>query len=162
LVKKIAAKAELPYKRVHYYLFRHGSATANASFLTDEQMKKRFGWSPQSRSPAVYSYLNEKAIDDAYCSIYGVKKVERRPEFLASECVRCKDRVGPGTSYCPRCGTPINPGALRKMASEDEQTKRDLEEFRSLKQELFNQINDLKQWKLALERGTKIGTATIR
>ena len=58
LVKEVAGKAGIKQERAHMYMFRHGSATRNARFLTDSELRLMYGWSPTSRVPGRYIHLS--------------------------------------------------------------------------------------------------------
>jgi integrase len=49
MIKITAKRADIKKKRIHGYMFRHGSATRDAKFLTDSDLKRMYGWSMASR-----------------------------------------------------------------------------------------------------------------
>jgi integrase len=61
-LKHIARQAGIT-KRVFNHMLRHGSATRNAQFLTDSELKIMYGWAMGSKMPAVYVHLSGKDLD---------------------------------------------------------------------------------------------------
>jgi integrase len=56
MIRRRCSQANLP-KRVYLNLFRHSEATETAKYLTEAQMKKRHGWSQDSKMPGRYVHL---------------------------------------------------------------------------------------------------------
>ena len=80
-LKQVAESAGVK-KRVFNHMLRHGSATRNAKFLTDSELKLMYGWSMSSKMPAVYVHLSGKDLDDKLTALYSGEKVEpTKPEF---------------------------------------------------------------------------------
>lgn len=44
-------------------MFRHGSATRNAKYLTDSELKLMYGWTMDPRMPSVYIHLSGGDLD---------------------------------------------------------------------------------------------------
>jgi site-specific recombinase XerD len=61
-LKSLARQAGIT-KRVFNHMLRHGSATKNAQFLTDSELKIMYGWAMASKMPAVYVHLSGKDLD---------------------------------------------------------------------------------------------------
>jgi hypothetical protein len=74
----IAKKAGIRGKRVHSYLLRHGSATDAAKYLTDAEMKVRYGWTMDSGMPAVYVHLSSQDLDPRLARMYSGRPWSRR------------------------------------------------------------------------------------
>ena len=88
----IARRVKLAHitKRVYPYLFRHSEATRTANFLTEPQLRKRHGWSADSRMTANYVHLVNADVDNAIFEHYGIKKQTREKLNLPKECHFCK------------------------------------------------------------------------
>ena len=82
-LKQIARDAGIQ-KRVFNHMLRHGSATRNAKFLTDSELKVMYGWSMSSKMPTVYVHLSGKDLDDKLTALYSGTKIEQKPEFTPS------------------------------------------------------------------------------
>lgn len=63
IVKEQAKKIGIT-KRVYTYIFRHSRATHLAQHMTDSQMKVYFGWTMDSKMPAIYIHLSGRDIDN--------------------------------------------------------------------------------------------------
>ena len=74
-------------------MLRHGSATENARFLSDSELKIKHGWTMGSRMPAVYVHPSGKDLDEKLFSIYSGKEAKPpTPDFMQLICVRCKTK----------------------------------------------------------------------
>ena len=134
LVKEAGSKAGLRKGRCHMYMFRHGSATRNARFLTDAEMRLMFGWSPSSKVPGRYVHLSGGDLDRKYQQVYGSgRPVEPpKPSFSPVICPRCQEKASPGMLYCPRCASPLDQAERAKIAVKEESTKKEVSELRGL------------------------------
>ena len=131
-LKQLAKQAGIK-KRIFNHMLRHGSATRNAKFLTDSELKLMYGWSMSSKMPAVYVHLSGRDLDDKLTSIYGGQKIEQtKPEFAPVICPRCSELASPGMVYCPKCASPLGLEERGRMAAEDESVKKELAELRKL------------------------------
>jgi len=134
LVKEAGSKAGVRKGRCHMYMFRHGSATRNARFLTDAEMRLMFGWSPSSKVPGRYVHLSGGDLDQKYQQVYGSgRPVEPpRPSFAPVICPRCQEKASPGMLYCPRCASPLDQAERAKVAVQEESTKKEVSELKGL------------------------------
>jgi len=133
LVKDIAGRAGIKQERAHMYMFRHGSATRNARFLTDSELRLMYGWSPTSRVPGRYIHLSGGDLDEKYRAVYTGKPVEpAKPDFAPVICPRCGSKASPGMRFCPKCASPLERAERAKMAVQEESTKREVSELRGL------------------------------
>jgi integrase/recombinase XerD len=95
-ILKQAAKRAGIKKRVHNHMLRHGSATVNAKYLKDSELKAMYGWTMSSRMASVYVHLQSSDLDDKLQSIYGGRLAEQKPpEFTQVICSRCKEKNSP-------------------------------------------------------------------
>ena len=134
LVKEAGAKAGIKKARCHMYMFRHGSATRNARFLTDAEMRLMFGWSPNSKVPGRYVHLSGGDLDEKYRQVYGSgRPVEPpKPEFAPVVCPRCQEKGSPGMRFCPKCATPLEPEERARAAAAEAMTRQEITELRRL------------------------------
>jgi integrase/recombinase XerD len=123
VLKRAWIKSGIKKPRMYSRMLRHGSATENARFLSDSELKVKHGWTMSSRMPAVYVQLSGKDLDDKLVSIYSGKAVKPpTPEFTLVICPRCKGSCSPGMVYCSRCGTPLNPEELATVSISETQS----------------------------------------
>lgn len=113
ILKQLAKDAGLGNKRIYNHLLRHSSATANAGFLTESELKLLYGWSGSSKMPAIYVHLHGKDLDGKLQAIYSGRQVEMpKRDFVPVICARCSEKNTPGFRFCSRCGTPLGQGEL--------------------------------------------------
>jgi integrase/recombinase XerD len=134
MIKITAKRAGIKKRRVHGYMFRHGSATRNAKYLTDSELKRMYGWSMASRMPAVYIHLSAADLDQKYQQVYGAgRHIEPpKPTFAPTICPRCGEKAALGMLYCPKCATPLDRTERAKMAIQEQNTKDEVTELRGL------------------------------
>ena len=131
-LKQVAKQTGIK-KRIFNHMLRHGSATRNAKFLTDSELKLMYGWSMSSKMPAVYVHLSGRDLDDKLTSPYGGQEIEQaKPEFAPIICPRCSETASPGMLYCPRCASPLDPKERSKVAIEDESVRSEVKELRKI------------------------------
>jgi len=132
ILKKTASKAGI-MKRVHNHMLRHGSATEAAKYLTEHEMKVKYGWTGGSRMPEIYVHLSSRDLDEKLARIYAGKVLEpAKPEFSPIICPKCGEKNTPGQKYCGRCGTPLDKSVLEKSSVEIEMLKKEIMELKEL------------------------------
>ncbi len=134
MVKATAKKAGIIKPRAYLYMLRHGSATRNAKYLTDSELKLMYGWSMGSRMPAVYVHLSGGDLDEKYQQVYGSGKLVEppKPSFAPTICPRCKEKAAPGMLYCPKCAAPLDQAERAKMSIQEQNTMGEIAELRAL------------------------------
>ncbi len=126
-------------KRVFNHMLRHGSATRNAQFLTDSELKVMYGWAMGSKMPAVYVHLSGKDLDGKLSALYSGRPVEPpKPEFAPAICPRCSERASPGMLYCPRCASPLDPREQSRIILEDQTIREDLKKLREIVEQVLS------------------------
>jgi integrase/recombinase XerD len=133
ILKQLAKNAGLGNRRIYNHLLRHSSATANAGFLTESELKLLYGWSGSSKMPAIYVHLHGKDLDQKLQAIYSGRHVEiPKPEFTPVICARCSEKNTPGFRFCSRCGTPLGQSELVQSSLEMESLKQKIKEMECL------------------------------
>lgn len=113
MLKRAAKRAGIP-KRVYPHLFRHSRATYYANKLTEPQLKKFFGWVPDSNMTETYVHLSGRDIDGAVLKANGIDKVrEQKTKLKWRVCLRCRSRNTPDAVYCNMCAKRIDPNIFR-------------------------------------------------
>ena len=118
-------------KRVNLNMFRHSEATNSAKFMTEAQLRKRHGWSPESKMPAKYVHLINADVDDAIFKQLGIKKEEEIPN-IPKKCHICDMPNASDAKMCSKCGKPLD----LKIALENEEKNE--KERQNMKKELEN------------------------
>ncbi|MDE1862989.1 MAG: tyrosine-type recombinase/integrase [Thaumarchaeota archaeon] len=127
-------------KRVFNHMLRHGSATRNAQFLTDSELKIMYGWAMGSKMPAVYVHLSGKDLDGKLSALYSGRSVEPpKPEFVPAVCPRCSERSSPGMLYCSRCASPLDPKEQSRMSIEDQAVREELKKLRGIVERVLSE-----------------------
>ena len=94
-------------KRVNLNMFRHSEATSSAKFMTEAQLRKRHGWSPESKMPAKYVHMINADVDDAIFKQLGIKKQDEFPK-TPQKCHICDMPNAPDSKMCSKCGKPLD------------------------------------------------------
>lgn len=94
-------------KRVNLNMFRHSEATSSAKFMTEAQLRKRHGWSPESKMPAKYVHMINADVDDAIFKQLGIKKQDEFPK-TPQKCHICDMPNAPDSKICSKCGKPLD------------------------------------------------------
>ncbi|MEM3403787.1 MAG: tyrosine-type recombinase/integrase [Nitrososphaeria archaeon] len=132
ILKEAAVKAGIK-KRVHNHMLRHGSATEAAKFLTEHEMKVKYGWTGGSRMPAVYVHLSSRDLDEKLARVYAGRQLEPvKPDFSPILCPKCGEKNSPGQKFCGRCGTPLDKLEIERSSVEIEELKREVRELKDL------------------------------
>jgi integrase/recombinase XerD len=146
ILKESGKKSGIARKRLYSRMLRHGSATENARFLTDNELKIKYGWSMASRMPGVYVHLSGRDLDDKLVRIYSGKDIELvGPKLAPIACPRCKFSSSPGMQYCPRCATPLEAKEIAHQSIELEELRRDLRELKELFTQSIRQERESKE-----------------
>ncbi len=101
LMGRLAEKAAVR-KRVTPHLFRHSRMTELAKILREPELRIVAGWTPSSRTPAIYMHLSGADVEEKILKARG----------LIAEGVRCPScsYVNPEqASYCMSCGAKLEP-----------------------------------------------------
>lgn len=110
ITRKYAAKVRLG-KRISPHVFRHSRATHLASVLKESQLREFFGWTKDSKMPAVYVHLSGRDIDETLLEHYGIKRRQQGPEerpLAPRTCPRCKHQNPAGAKFCMRCSAALD------------------------------------------------------
>ena len=96
-------------KRLWMNLFRHTEATQTAKYMTEAQMRKRHGWSKDSRMPGRYVHLINQDVDEAVLSHHGVlKEDDKEKPPVPIKCQICETQNSPESDTCKKCGRAFN------------------------------------------------------
>jgi len=94
--------------------------------MTEAQMRKRHGWTAESKMPARYVHLVNADVDEAIFEHYGIEKKGKTKENLPKICKICDVPNSPESKICSKCGKPLDLEAALKMEQvekEQQQTK---------------------------------------
>ena len=129
-------------KRVNLNMFRHSEATNSAKFMTEAQLRKRHGWSPESKMPSRYVHLINADVDDAIFKQLGIKKDEEIPN-TPKKCHICEMPNAYDSKMCSKCGKILDLKTAIEKEEKNESEKKDLEkEVKNLKENMENIISE--------------------
>ena len=113
-------------KRVNPHSFRHARASNLANVLTEAQMKEYLGWVGDSRMAPTYVHLSGRNIDNALLKLNGIKtedEVNNEEHTLRVKvCLRCQESNSPTSSFCTRCGSPLDMRTAMLLHEEESKT----------------------------------------
>jgi integrase len=108
-------------KRVYLNLFRHSEATKTANFLTEAQMRKRHGWTADSKMPARYVHLVDSDVESAIFEHYGIVKKEDTKPNMPRKCQFCDMFNSHDSEVCSKCAKPLDLEASLKIDEKNHQ-----------------------------------------
>lgn len=154
MVSRRASMANLE-KRVNLNMFRHSEATNSAKFMTEAQLRKRHGWSPESKMPAKYVHLINADVDEAIFDHLGIKKLEKEEKKLPKICNICEVPNAFDSTICSKCGKPLDLATSIELDEKNqEQIKKQNEKIESLEKSLTSMQSSLekrdKDWEVAI------------
>ena len=138
LLQRRAAKCGLG-KRIHLNIFRHSEATSSAKFMTEAQMRKRHGWSSNSKMPSRYVHLINADVDDAIFEHYGIKQTKEENLRLPIKCAICDFANSFDSVMCSKCGRPLD---IKTVLELEEKEKHELESTRAELERIKSNISN--------------------
>lgn len=129
ILRDLAKKAGIK-KRVYWHLLRHTRATEMAKMgMQETAMKKRFGWTPDSKMIDRYISITDTDADDSYREALGlgIKKKNITINPIATRCAKCGKLIETG-EFCEQCAEIQRLVKLNeKMQIEKEELKEQIE-----------------------------------
>ena len=151
-------------KRVNLNMFRHSEATNSAKFMTEAQLRKRHGWSPESKMPAKYVHMINADVDAAIFEHLGIETKEKEENNLPKICHVCNVSNSSESEICSKCGKPldlqialIKEEEQQKIAEKQEQKMTEMEEkMQEMQKEMIMQRSSLTFFKAQIGIPTQI------
>jgi len=113
-------------KHVNPHSFRHARASNLANVLTEAQMKEYLGWVGDSRMASTYVHLSGRNIDNALFKLNGIKTEDEvnseEHKLRIKTCLRCQESNSPTSSFCSRCGSPLDMKTAMQLHEEESKT----------------------------------------
>jgi ribosomal protein L40E len=80
-------------------------------------MKEHFGWVQGSDMAATYVHLSGRDVDNALLKLQGLVQTEetKSEKLNVRVCPRCKDHNSPVSSFCTKCGLPLDEKLIMKI-----------------------------------------------
>ena len=157
MIDRRAKKANLQ-KRIYLHLFRHSEATRTALFMGEAQLRKRHGWTPNSRMTARYSHIINEDVENAIFEHHGITpKEEKKPETPV-KCQFC-DMFNPSDSKtCSKCSKPLD---LEYAIQLDEQKQEEKKSMQDQIDALKSDFTNLQNEKQGVEEGREEDKKTV-
>jgi len=154
-IQKIAKRINLK-KKVNPHSFRHARATDLAEHMTEQQLKKFLGWTPNSAMASVY--VHDPETDNAVLKMYGIETEKKQGNQLkVNRCPRCKD-INPETSkFCGKCGLPLTQEAAttKETTIADYVQRAESDEILEMKRELEKQREEVSKLRRTMLKAGK-------
>lgn len=131
-------------KRVNLNMFRHSEATNSAKFMTEAQLRKRHGWSPESKMPARYVHMVNADVDDAIFEHLGIEIKEKERKNIPKICNICTIHNPPNSTICTKCGKPLD---LKTALEIEEKEREEKESIQSQLDTIQIELEKVKQWR---------------
>lgn len=142
-------------KRYWYpYMLRHSRLTVLANILTDQQLKKFAGWTPDSNMPSVYIHLSGKELDEPLLLQHGLIKKEdqTRPALTIKVCPRCSHMNQVTNKLCDKCSLPLTVQGFEEIKKKEEEQEMRLQRVEQDNAELkHDNAMLMKDWKAMTE-----------
>jgi len=104
IIKKIVKKTKEKYptfnRKLTPHILRHTSATYDGHFLTEPNLRQKYGWRKNSYMPSIYCHLNEKQLGEHLVKLSGKTDEEIKKD---STCPKCKQQVNINEKICHHC-----------------------------------------------------------
>lgn len=119
-------------KKIYPHLFRHSRLTELAKELTEQELKKFAGWTPNSNMASVYVHLSGSDVSNKILANAGLidsSESQKGKSVLQSvRCPRCDKLNSADTKYCS-CGFILDIKEINKVLEERSNTEKYLEKF---------------------------------
>jgi len=158
MLKRLAKKCGIT-KPVNPHNFRHSQVTASAQYLADQELKKKFGWTADSRMLQVYSHITDQAVEEKELQMRGVTEIKHKQKRILThvKCDQCGRVYSAGQRIC-ECGRPLDPD-LAKLWDQEQVARKEKEKKMTrifqlmsiLPDETLNGIIDVLEKKLEKE-----------
>ena len=130
MLKRRLKKAEIE-KRINFTLIRHTAITGTANYLTESQLKKRYGWTPGSSMPETYVHLVDADVEDAILNHHGIKKKDKNLDQIRTPkiCTICKNPNAWDSKICGGCGRPLSLEVAEEMEKKSQNKLEKMEQM---------------------------------
>ena len=94
--------------------FRHSAVSRDSAFMSDQQLKKKYGWTSSSRQLATYSHIRLEDLDRSYRQQYGLVETKTESKMPSRPCPFCSAENKPHEKFCAACKKPVDLAELLK------------------------------------------------
>jgi site-specific recombinase XerD/ribosomal protein L40E len=128
MLKRLAVRAKVK-KRVYPYIFRHSEATSDCQEITEPVMRKLYGWSKTSKTPARYQHLSGKDARLARLKQSGL--IVEEDKKLVRLCPRCKKPNPATATMCHACGSVLSLRTAAEIQEDRDKLRKEVEELKA-------------------------------
>ena len=108
-----------------YLIGRHSSLTEKTSMLTDHQLTKYAGWTPNTKRRATYIHMSGKEVSSPLLEYHGIQAA-KKPKSVRKECSKCGSVNTVEASICSKCSFVLNTAAWETAKIDETQEKKEL------------------------------------
>lgn len=106
-------------KKIYLNLFRHSEITNTSTFMPEALLKKRHGWTPDSKIPSNYQHMVQEDVKKSLHSHFGIETKEEAPK-INQICENCAEVNGLDVDFCVKCNMPMS--LEKKMMMKEKET----------------------------------------
>jgi len=139
-LKAIRSQAKIS-KKIYLNLFRHSEITNTSTFMPEALLKKRHGWTPDSKIPSNYQHMVQDDVKKSLQSHFGIK-AEEKVEQIDQKCQNCGESNGLDVDICVRCNMPLNLEKRVKIEEDKEQQAKAMSE--KIARDAYEQFEKMK------------------
>lgn len=109
MLRSAKKKSEI-VKQTNPHAFRHARASILATKLSEQTLKKHFGWTNSSKMLDIYISIDDKQMDEALLkNVKGMKPKEGEIKKIDTKiCQKCNEHNTILSQLCVKCGTPFD------------------------------------------------------
>ena len=87
--------------------FRHAAVTRDAAFMSDQELKHKYGWTPSSRQLEIYSHIRLDGLNHAFRRHYGLVREPGPAATQSRRCPFCSTTNKLDEPFCTNCTKPL-------------------------------------------------------
>ncbi len=132
MLKKLCKRAGM--RDINLHLFRHTAATKDAlEKMNPKLMNKKYGWSPQSKTPLIYINISDTDLEQYELENKGIIEEEKKKKeegLKPRKCPRCYVKNVSIAKFCINCGSALSEKVVKDTTEERlDRLERMIEEF---------------------------------
>lgn len=111
---------------LHSHCFRRSRATELSQVLSNQQLRRFFGWA-SNEMILVYAQPDDEALDNKIIEINGGQPKRTRKRIpvakLVRPCPKCGEKHTAGSAFCSNCGLPLSNESIKEYKDNSELRK---------------------------------------
>ena len=103
------------------HAFRHSAVTRDAVFMSDQQLKRKFGWTSSSRQLSTYSHIRLEDLENSYRLYYSLGETKsEESKMMLKLCPFCHAENKPENKFCQSCKKLLDIQEIQKTHERNE------------------------------------------